>query len=296
MHPTGTKVKSIDALARGLAVLRQLQYEKSMSLPGLMASTGLARATLLRILKTLAQAGHVDRNPMNGRYFAVTGASGEPALSAPRKRLSEITAPMRRALERKIPWPTNLAVLDRFEMVIVDGDSSCSLTPNYHALGFRPPLLFTAVGKALLAWSSSDASRAWIDAALQHRRVGGDFDRAALLRELQRIRRQGYAVYDSTRASPSTPARYGALAVPVFAQARCVASLAMVWIPEVMALDDVLARYLAPVQQAAEAMSRVLTAQGFTLAQAEPALTDHRPAWTPRAATTPPAAAAAASR
>lgn len=264
MNPIKTKVKSIDALARGLTVLRYLQYEKSMSLPGLMANTGMARATLLRILKTLAQAGHVDRNPMNGRYFAITDASGEPALSAQRKLLSEITAPMRRMLERKVPWPTNLAVLDRFEMVIVDGNSSCSLTPNYHALGFRPPLLFTAAGKAFLAWSRSSEARTWIDAALRHRRVGGDFDRAALLKELLRIRKQGYAVYDATRASPNTPARYGALAVPVFSQSRCVASLAMVWIPEVMTLDDVVGRYLAPVQQASEAMSRVLTAHAFT--------------------------------
>ncbi len=265
MHPTETQVKSIDALARGLAVLRQLQYESSMSLPGLMASTGLARATLLRILKTLAQAGHVDRNPMNGRYFAVAAASAEPSLPAQRKRLSEITTPMRRMLERKVPWPTNLAVLDRFEMVVVDGNSSCSLTPNYHALGLRPPLLFTAVGKAFLAWSRRDEAQAWIDAALRHRRVGGDFDQAALHQELLRIRQQGYAVYDAARASPNTPARYDALALPVFSQSRCVASLALVWIPEVMELETVLSRYLPAMQKASEAMSLALTAQGFAV-------------------------------
>lgn len=269
MDPVKTKVKSIEALARGLAVLHRLQYEKSMSLPDLMASTGMARATLLRILKTLAEAGLADRNPMNGRYFAITAASGEP-LSQQRKQLSEITAPMRRMLERKVPWPTNLAVLDRFEMLIVDGSSRCSLTPNYHALGFRPPLLFTAVGKAFLAWSQGEQAHAWIDAALRHRRVGTDFDRAALLQELLRIRKQGYAVYDSTRASPDTPARYGALAVPVISQSRCVASLAMVWIPQVMTLDSVLERYLPPLQQASQAMSQALTVRGFVYASVEP--------------------------
>lgn len=269
MHPTQTKVKSIDALARGLTVQRQLQFEKSMSLPDLMASTCIARATLLRILRTLAEAGQVGRNPMNGRYFAIVDASGEPSHSAQRKLLGEMTTPMRRALERKVPWPTNLAVLDRDEMIIVDSNSSCSLTPNYHALGLRPPLLFTAAGKAFLAWSRGEESRAWIDAALRRRRVGADFERSALLSELQRIRKQGYAVYDSARASPHTPARYGAVAVPVFSQPHCVASLAMVWIPEVMTLDNVLARYLLPLKQAADSMSRVLTSAGFTLAHAD---------------------------
>ena len=270
MHPIRTKVKSIEALARGLAVLRLLQYEKSMSMPDLMTGTGMARATLLRVLKTLAEAGHVDRNPMNGRYVISATAPDEPPLSEQRRLLSELTAPMRRMLERKVPWPTNLAVLDRFEMIIVDGDSRCSLTPNYHALGFRPPLLFTAVGKAFLAWSKSDQSKTWIDAALRHRRVGSDFDRGTLLEELSRIRKQGYAVYDSTRASPNSPASYGALAVPVFSQSSCLASLAMVWIPEVMALDTVLERYLKPMRQASEAMSRVLTIRKCTLAHTEP--------------------------
>lgn len=263
MSAINAKVKTIDSLARGLIVLRRLQHEKSMSMPDLMASTGLSRATLLRILKTLGQAGQVDRNPMNGRYFSVPDASAAPSLSQARRLLSEITAPVRRTLERKVPWPTNLAVLDRFEMVILDTNTRCSLTPNYHALGLRPPLLFTAVGKAFLAWNKPADRQAWIDAALRHRRVGGDFDLAFLDKELLQIRQQGYAIYDSTRAAPNTPARYGALAVPVFSSRRCVASLALIWIPEVMALEQILSSYLAPMQKASEAMSQLLTARGF---------------------------------
>jgi IclR family mhp operon transcriptional activator len=263
MNPIQTKVKSIDALSRGLTVLKQLQYEKSMNLPGLIASTGMARTTLLRILKTLAQAGHIDRNSMNGRYFIVSSTLATQALLAKHKLMSEITTPIRRSLERKVPWPTNLAVLDRFEMVIVDANSSCCLTPNYHALGFRPPLLFTAVGKAFLAWHTNQESQQWIDSALQQHLVGSDFNKSVLLKELVLIRDQGYAVYDSTRASPDTPAGYGALAVPVFSQSKCVASLALVWIPKVMTTDEVLKKYLPAMKNASEAMSHALTAKAF---------------------------------
>lgn len=270
MNAIAIQVKSVDSLARGLKVLHQLQREKSMSLPGLMASTSLPRTTLLRLLKTLGEAGHVDRDPLNGRYFVRPDAQPQPSLQQARQRLSETTAPMRRLLERRVPWPTNLAVLDGLEMVILDTRTSCSLTPNYHALGFRPPLLFTAVGKAFLAWSSRHDVQDWIDATLRHRRVGGGFDPAALHEELRRIRQQGYAVYDSARASPHTPARYGALAVPVFSQSQCVASLALVWIPQVMALEAVVSRYLPHLQKASDAMSRVLTASGFPGAQAGP--------------------------
>ena len=265
MNAINTKVKTINSLARGLSALRRLQYDKSMSLPDLMASTGLSRASLMRILKTLAQEGHVDRNPMNGRYFSVPDASSMPSALQERQALSEMTAPVRRTLERKVPWPTNLAVLDRFDMVILDANTRCSLTPNYHALGLRPPLLFTAVGKAYLAWSGKKDRQEWIDAALRHRRVGGDFDVGALHEELHQIQQQGYAVYDSTRASPYTPARYGALAVPVFSNKRCVASLALVWIPEVMKLEQIIAAYLVPMRKASETMSQLLTARGFEL-------------------------------
>ena len=53
------QVKSINALARGLQVLQVLQTSQGMSLAALHGRTGVPKASLLRILKTLMEQGFI---------------------------------------------------------------------------------------------------------------------------------------------------------------------------------------------------------------------------------------------
>ena len=62
------QVKSIRALARGLDVLKALQERPATSLHDLHGDTGLSKPTLLRILRTLEEAGMVHRAIGDGRY------------------------------------------------------------------------------------------------------------------------------------------------------------------------------------------------------------------------------------
>ena len=55
------QVKSIQALARGLRVLHALQTSGGMTLADLHRQTLILKASLLRILKTLMEAGTVWR-------------------------------------------------------------------------------------------------------------------------------------------------------------------------------------------------------------------------------------------
>lgn len=54
-------VKSIESLARGLQVVDAIRQHAPASLATLHQSTGISKATLLRILKTLQEAGWVYR-------------------------------------------------------------------------------------------------------------------------------------------------------------------------------------------------------------------------------------------
>ena len=53
------QVKSINALARGLEVLQILQSSGALTLADLYRLTGIPKASLLRILKTLMQSGFI---------------------------------------------------------------------------------------------------------------------------------------------------------------------------------------------------------------------------------------------
>jgi len=270
IHP---QVKSIDALARGLRVLKTLELEKSLNIQELQAVTGIARTTLLRILKTLAEAGLASRHPDNGRYALQPATAPSSPRQQARQQLHELTQRARSTLERAVPWPVNLAVPDDVDMLILDGDSQCCLTPNYHALGYRPPVLLSAVGLVYLAWSPPAVRQATIDRAMARGRLRKQVDLSALQDRLAQVRRLGHALYDPAHTPLHSPARYGALAVPLMSGRHCVGSLAMIWIPAVVSAHEAPIRHLPALQTAAAHMSHVLTDAGF----AWPAVKSPRP-------------------
>ena len=63
----GTSVKSIRALERGLDVLQALRMGQSAGLKDLHEITGLPKATLLRILRTLIERNLVWQRMADGR-------------------------------------------------------------------------------------------------------------------------------------------------------------------------------------------------------------------------------------
>lgn len=268
IHP---QVKSIDALARGLQVLKTLEQEKSLNIQELQGATGIARTTLLRILKTLGEAGLASRHPDNGRYALQPATPRTSTQQQARARLIELTQRARHQLERTVPWPVNVVVPDEVDMLILDSDSACCLTPNYHALGYRPPVLVSAVGLVYLAWSRPAVRQATIERALSRGRLRKKVDVDTLPARLQRIRQQGYALYDPAHAATHSPARYGALAVPLISGSHCVASLAMIWIPRAVGPHNDALGCLPALQAAAAQMSQTLTEAGFFWPVAKPA-------------------------
>ena len=66
---TAQSVKSIRALERGLDVLQALQTGPGAGLKDLHAITGLPKATLLRILRTLAERNLVWQRMADGAYL-----------------------------------------------------------------------------------------------------------------------------------------------------------------------------------------------------------------------------------
>ena len=63
-----SKGKSVRSLARGLEVLRVLNEQQGTSLSLLSERTGMSKATLLRILNTLTEAGWVYRYRADKHY------------------------------------------------------------------------------------------------------------------------------------------------------------------------------------------------------------------------------------
>jgi IclR family mhp operon transcriptional activator len=248
------------ALARGLAALRAIQSRPGTTLHELHQLLGADKATLLRSLRTLEDAGFVARRIADGGYLPVAETVAPPRWLP----LTEAARPVLEALCRDISWPTDLAVRDGATMLVLESNRRlASIRVNRHALGFRPHMLWSAVGRAWLAFCG-DAERAGILALL--RASPAPADRAAreegwIERLLAETRARGYGVRDARHAGLDVdlPDRLSAIAVPVRRRGRIVACINCVWLLDAAGEREIVERYLPTLRKAAAKIAVRLT-------------------------------------
>lgn len=252
---TTSSVKSVDALRRGLLVMHAIEQSSAATLAELHLQTGIPKASLLRILKTLIESGWVVRNELE-RRFVPAAAPGDAGPHAQwRSRLSALAAPVRATLERRIPWPTDLAVRDGTTMLILDADRPINgLAVNYRALGFRPSMLISSLGRCYLAFCPEEERRALL---ARLARSPSTRDRLAIQDEaIQRFvasgRAQGYCSRDPSELGSDSPERFGAISVPVFAGDQLLASLSCSWLPKVTDEAHIVTQCLTALRDAAK--------------------------------------------
>jgi IclR family mhp operon transcriptional activator len=261
-----TGVKSIEALRRGLDVLFAIERSEAVSLAELHRQTCIPKASLLRILKTLRESGWIEKNDMESRYIP-TSSPGESGASVEwRARLSALAAQPRALLQKRVPWPTDLAVRDGSAMLILDAFRPIhGLSVNYRVLGFRPNMMVSSLGRCYLAFCP-DQERAQILKALM--RSASDMDRAArrpdaIRRLVAHARQQGYASRDPSSTSLESPQRFGAFAVPIRYDERVVGCLSVAWIPSAISEKQMVNAYLGDLQAAAGAIEGKLRLARF---------------------------------
>lgn len=246
-------VKRVEALARGLEVLRAVQARPGSSLHDLHARTGVAKATLLRSLRTLLESGFISRRLADGAYL--------PAASAADSPLVEAAGPCLEALGRAIPWPTDLGVREGTAMQVLESNRRLSsIRVNRQALGARPHMLWSAMGRAYLAFCPS-AEREEILAALCASEAPEDRaarNRRLIDRLLEDTRHRGYGVRDSRYGvlDLALARQVSAIAVPVLRGPRVLACLNCVWLVDVLDEQEVVARHLDALRDTAEAIAR----------------------------------------
>jgi len=251
-------IKRVEALARGLAVLKAIYARPGASLHELHGSTGVAKATLLRSLRTLQDGGFVSRRLADGGYLPLPVAQ-DAAQWLP---FIEAAGPALETLSRTIAWPTDLGVRDGASLLVLESNRRLSsIRVNRQALGARPHMLWSAMGRAYLAFCPQ-AEREEILAVL----CASDApeDRAArnprrIERLLNETRERGYAVRDARYGVLDLARPVSAIAVPVRRGERVLACLNCVWLVDVMEEREVVARYLAPLRAAAEDIARRFT-------------------------------------
>ncbi len=201
------------AVERTLEILEAVAHRSGgMSNADISRKLGIPKSTASYILRTLEQRGYLRRDPETGRYRL-----GVKVLSLSRGALSgldvrEAALPVMRHLVEHSHMTTHLAILDGDEAVYVEKVEAPGFIKMDTWVGRRMEIHSTSVGKALAAYLDPQK----IEAILKTRGMKKLTSKtitspARFLKELEKVREQGYAV-DDEENSPEVRC----VAAPIF--------------------------------------------------------------------------------
>lgn len=265
-------MKTINALERGLDVLRKLNERHGQSLAELHAATGIPKPSLLRILDTLEASGFAWRAIGDGRYRRRFALILRPSIADELLAIGEIAAPFLENLRRKVIWPSDVLVFRDFRMELVETSRRQStLGVAMYPLGYRVEMFLSAPGRAWLAFCS-DAERETVlaDAALHPPMLqrSRDLLRGGLAAILDETRRLGYASRDPLFGGADDKDisviddRLDAIAVPLMAGGRVLATMNLVWPRKYRLKEQIVREHLADLQETAASIAAAFSRAG----------------------------------
>ncbi|MCC0078993.1 MAG: helix-turn-helix domain-containing protein [Rhodobacter sp.] len=264
-------VKTIRALSRGLEVLHVLQTSGALSLHELHRQTGLPRATLLRILKTLRERGLVWQRMADDAYAASFSLAELAGRMDRDMALVEVASPILESLSDRIRWPSVLAVPRLTHMEVIETNASRAYFDQIALgpVGFRVNMLRSASGRAYVTFCEAPVREAILDALRRSDHPGDQGARAPdyvahLMRETTA---QGYGLRDPDFGGDFDRGRAvvddgrESLAVPIRLGTHVPGTLNITWTRRVHSRDKGAALFAGPVLEAAEAVAEGLTAR-----------------------------------
>jgi DNA-binding IclR family transcriptional regulator len=155
---------------------------------------GRPKSTTSRWLAAMEEAGFLERDPDTGRYrvsmhLAAVGEMAKQATS-----LQRLARPALERITAATGETANLVVLVGREGVNIEAVESPRPVMHMGSVGRRFPLHASAAGKVFLAWRSEEEARALLALPLERCTPATLTDPSRLVKELEEVRRQGYAV------------------------------------------------------------------------------------------------------
>lgn len=254
----------VTAVIRALTVLRIVNDLDYASIKQIHKISKLHRSTVLRMLETLMHEGYVTRDEESGMYRPTRKTLLLSRGFDEKRQLSQLAAPTMLALRERIGWPSDLAILDGLEMMIIETSRDYNIMAINHRVGVRPPLLLTSLGRAYLAFCTPAKQEKLLTAlAASGRSVNTPArdDPEGVRRMLAEVREKGYAVPDPdfNSSNSSGAGLITGFSVPVFRGDEVFASLSTSFLISAMPLETGIETLLPALKEAAETLSNLIT-------------------------------------
>jgi IclR family transcriptional regulator, pca regulon regulatory protein len=249
----------VRALAKGLAVIEAFDAgSPSMTLSEVARKTGLSRGTARRLLLTLVDLGYAG---FDGKYFGLQPRAlnlGFAYLHS--QNLWQLGQPYMVQLVERVRESCSIAVLDASEIVYVARvPTSVRIMSINLGIGTRLPAFATSMGRVLLAGLPGEEVERLLEPAspLTKYTPKTIVDPTALLREIDVVRRQGWALVDQ-----ELEMGLRSIAVPIVdARGRAVAALNIGTHASRWPIQKLIQEVLPVLRQTAGSISALLSPQ-----------------------------------
>jgi IclR family acetate operon transcriptional repressor len=188
-------VQSVD---RALSIIETLaEDDEGYRLSDLAIRTGLSTSTVHRLLATLENRRFVQFDRSQSKWHVGARCFTVGATFARRRNFAAQAIPYLRKLRDLTRETANLAVVDDEFIVVLTRMESREIMRSLTRLGGRVAMVASGVGKAVLATYSNEDVSAIIHHHGMPRLTEKSIVRPGeLFKELEKIRRQGYAIDD----------------------------------------------------------------------------------------------------
>ena len=249
------------ALARGLETLRVINSERRSTVGSLHKSTGLDKATIVRMLETLEHEGYVMRCE-EPTVYVPTGRS--LLLSQGYDKylwIGRVAEPLLNEFRKKIQWPSDIAVIDDDAMIVAHTTRQPGSLLFSRPPGFRFPLLGTSMGRAYLAFCGDSERERLVSRLAANPEPWNDLarNRRRFNKVMANIRETGFALMEEEYSRQVFAGTVWAFGVPVMIGSTVFASMNVMLLRKAVPQEDGIRQFLAPMQRAAAEIADALT-------------------------------------
>lgn len=193
MKVQGVTIQSVE---RALQILECFSGPISeLGITELASSMELGKSTIYGLVNTLVQAGYLEQNPDNKRYRLGLKLFELGCIVQNRMDIRETARPYLKELSNQFQMTVHMGLYKEREVVYIDKMDAPNTRIVYSQVGKRAPMYCTGIGKAVLAeLKPAEAELVLGSGKLERLTVNTMTEEAAIQKELEKIRRQGYAV------------------------------------------------------------------------------------------------------
>jgi len=190
------KEEILGSITKGLLVFEYLcSASEDLGVTEISQALNINKTTIFRILQTYANMGYVDQDTRTQKYRSSMKvlALGNKLLN--KMEIRAIAIRYLKNLVRGVQESAHLAILDGYEIVIIDKEESSSEAAIKFHIGRRSPLYCTGLGKVFLASMKDEQVEKYCTLTRFIQHTPQTMTTAAQLKEeIKRIRLQGYAI------------------------------------------------------------------------------------------------------